>query len=93
MPSTEVTVSRWVRRSRLLDTRCRQCTTVAPSSSLLDCLGRVRRVKAKPLRSRFASLDPAATARGMAAIEEDGEEQGTRIGTGETRIVGPLAGH
>jgi hypothetical protein len=35
-----------------------------PSSSLQDCLGRVRRVKAKPLRGRFASLDTAATAKG-----------------------------
>ncbi len=35
-----------------------------PSSSLHDCLGRVRRVKAKPLRGRFASLDTAATAKG-----------------------------
>ena len=45
---------------------------VAPSSSLLDCLGRVCPVKAKPLRGRFASLDTTATARGMAAIKEDG---------------------
>ena len=29
---------------------------MVPSSSLHDCLGRVRRVKAKPLRGRFASL-------------------------------------
>jgi hypothetical protein len=35
-----------------------------PSSSLHDCLDRVRRVKAKPLRGRFASLDTAATAKG-----------------------------
>jgi hypothetical protein len=35
-----------------------------PSSSLHDCLGRVRRVKAKSLRGRFASLDTAATAKG-----------------------------
>jgi hypothetical protein len=35
-----------------------------PSSSLLDDLGRVRRVKAKPLRGRVASLDTAAPAKG-----------------------------
>jgi hypothetical protein len=45
---------------------------MAPFSSPLDYLGRVRRVNDKPLRGRFASLDTAATARGMAAIEEDG---------------------
>jgi hypothetical protein len=43
---------------------------------LLDCLGRVRRVQAKPLLGHFASLDTAATARGMAAIEEDGGGEG-----------------
>ena len=46
--------------------------------SLHDCLGHVRRVKARPLRGRFASLDTSAMARGMAAIEGTGEEQGTR---------------
>ena len=36
-----------------------------PSSSLLDGLGRVRRVKAKPANAgRFANLDTAATAKG-----------------------------
>lgn len=48
---------------------------VIPSSSLLDDLGRVHRVKAKPLRGRFASLDTAATAkdwqlRGRGAVQE-----------------------
>ena len=41
------------------------CKQVVPSSSLLDDLGRVRRVKAKPARAGcFASLDTAATAKG-----------------------------
>jgi hypothetical protein len=41
------------------------CTQMIPSSSLLDDLGRVRRVKAKPADAgRFASLDTAATAKG-----------------------------
>jgi len=57
---------------------------MVPFSSLLDCLGRVRRVQATPLRGRFASLDTATTARGMAAIEEDGEDQGTAISAGRT---------
>ena len=46
-----------------------------PSSSLHDCLGRVRRVKAKPLRGRFASLDTTATAR-EGSYEEDGGDAG-----------------
>jgi hypothetical protein len=68
---------------------------VLTSFSLLDCLGRVLRVKAKPLRGRFASLDAEVTARGMAAIEEDGEEQATgdTCGQGQDRraISVPLA--
>jgi hypothetical protein len=57
---------------------------VLPSSSLLDCLGRVLRVKA--LRGRFASLDTKATAQGTAAIEEDGQGQGTAINAGRTAL-------
>jgi hypothetical protein len=45
--------------------------------SLHDCLGHVRRVKARPLRGRCASLDTSATARGMAAIEGTGEKKST----------------
>ena len=39
------------------------------------------------LRGRFASLDTAATARGMTAVEEDGEEQATvdRCRSGQDR--------
>ena len=47
-------------------------------TSLRDCLGHVRRVKAGPLRGRFASLDTAATARGDGSYRGNGEEQGTR---------------
>jgi hypothetical protein len=39
-------------------------TLVVPSSSLFYDLGRDRRVKAKPVRGRFASLDTAAMAKG-----------------------------
>jgi hypothetical protein len=46
---------------------------VLPHSSLHDDLNRVHRVKAKPLRGRFASLDTASTARGMAATRRTGE--------------------
>ena len=56
--------------------------------SLHNCPGRVRRVKAKPLRGRFASPDTTPTAQGMAAIEGTGEEQGTaclQTGTGPER--------
>jgi hypothetical protein len=56
------------------------------SSSLPNCLGRDRRVKAKPLRGRFASLDTAATARGMAAIKEDGGGEGHGINAGRTTV-------
>lgn len=62
----------------------RQCARITGSigavPSALDCLGHVRRVKAKPLRGRFASLNTAATAREMAAIEGTEEEQGTGQG-------------
>src|SRR5215813_637347 len=40
-----------------------------------DDPGRVHRVKAKPLRGRFASPDTAATAKGDGSYEEDGEDQ------------------
>ena len=46
-----------------------------PSSSLHDDLGRVRRVKAKPLRGRFASPDTAPTAKGDGSCDKDGEDQ------------------
>ena len=52
------------------------CASVVLSSSLPDCLGRVCRIKAKAAAGRFASLDIAATGGEIAAIEEDGEEQG-----------------
>jgi hypothetical protein len=68
---------------------------MAPFSSPLDYLGRVRRVNDKPLRGRFASLDTAATARGMAAIEGDGEDQRSLAATrGQTdpRCPGGLGG-
>jgi hypothetical protein len=51
---------------------------VIPSSSPLDGLGRVRRVKAKPADAdRFASLDTAATAKGRQLRGGRGEEYGT----------------
>ena len=43
------------------------------SSSLHDDLSRVLRVKAKPLRGRFASHDTAATAKRMAATRRTGK--------------------
>jgi hypothetical protein len=46
-----------------------------PSSSLHDDPGRVHRVKAKPLRGRFASPDTATTTKGKAAMRRTGEEQ------------------
>jgi hypothetical protein len=57
-----------------------------PSSSPLDCLGRGRR-EGQAARGRFASLDTAAPARGMAAIEEDGGESGHgEISAGGTAV-------
>lgn len=52
---------------------------VSAVSSLLYRLGRGRRVKAKPLRGRCASLDTPASARRMAAIEGTREKQGMRL--------------
>jgi len=46
-----------------------------PSSSLHHDLGRVHRVKAKPLRGRFATPDTAAKAKGDGSYENDGEDQ------------------
>jgi hypothetical protein len=80
---------------------------VVPSSSLVDNLGRVRCVKAKPVGAgRFARLDTEARGQGRAATRRTGEEQGTagqrpvllthlltRLpGTGETRRVVRNAG-
>jgi hypothetical protein len=68
-----------------------------PSSSLLDGLGRDRRVKAKPLRGRFASLDTAVTAKGRQL--RGGRERRRALGAvraaspGRRVIAGPLAGH
>lgn len=61
--------------------------------SLHDFLGHVRRVKAKPLRGRFASLDTAAMARGIAAIEATREEQGTAAVQVSPGPIVPLACH
>ena len=62
----------WIRAGR------RQCPSKPPSSSLLDDLGRVRRVKAKPAGAgRFASLDTAATAKG-GQLRGGRGEQGTK---------------
>jgi hypothetical protein len=44
-----------------------------------DCPGRVRRVKAKPLRGRCASLDTSAHGlRDLAPVEATGGKQGTQ---------------
>jgi hypothetical protein len=51
------------------------------------------RCQGRAARGRFASLDTEATARGMAAIEEDGEEQGMAINAGRTAFAVPLACH
>lgn len=45
---------------------------VMPSSSLLDCLGRGRRVRAREATAQRLGLDATAPAPGMAAIEKDG---------------------
>src|SRR6201989_585071 len=45
-------------------------------------------------RGRCVNLDTTATARGMAAIKEDGEEQHAVTSVGRPRrFAGPLAGH
>lgn len=63
-----------------------------PSSSLVDCLGRVRRVKAKP-RPVAGEPDAVDTARGMAAIKRTGEQQGTELSAGRSTVAVPLACH
>ena len=52
---------------------------VIPSSSLLNDLARVRRVQAKPLRGRFASLDTAATAKGLATTRRTGQRRTPQV--------------
>jgi hypothetical protein len=66
------------------------------STSLLDGLGRVRRVKAMRLRRRFASLDTPAAAKVGGSYEEDGGGAGNvaaRTVPDQRLIGGPLAGH
>jgi hypothetical protein len=76
MPSTEMTVSRWVRRPHYAG----QTEPVVSSDRAVLLAARLSQpslregVKAKPLRGRCASLDTAATVRGVAAIEEEGED-------------------
>ena len=53
---------------------------------LLDCPGRVRRVEAKPHAVASRALTRQPRAQGMAAIEEDWEDQGAAISTGETAV-------
>ena len=49
------------------------------SSSLHNDLGRVRRVKAKPLRRRFASPDTASTAKRRDSYKENGQDQNDAV--------------
>jgi hypothetical protein len=49
---------------------------VLSSSSQQNDLGRVRRVKAKPLRGRFASFDTVARPEGWQRSRRMGEKQG-----------------
>jgi len=65
---------------------------VLGSSSLLDCLGRGRRVKATPLRGRFASRDTAAMAWGIAVIEEDGGGPGRGCQSRPTAVRRAISG-
>lgn len=51
----------------------------ARPSSLLGDLNRVRRVKAKPLRGRFASLDTSGAVRGMAAARRTGRPRNRQV--------------
>jgi len=76
-----------------MTTKCGQPSELElPSSSQHNDLGRVRRVKARPLRGRFASFDTAATTRGMAAIEEDGRGAGHGVGGGEVDVRRAISG-
>ena len=75
--------------------RCRSgCVkTWLPSSSLLDCLGRVRRVKAKPHAVASRALTRRPRPEGRQLSRRTGEDQDTAISAGRTAVAGPLAGH
>jgi hypothetical protein len=63
-----------------------------PSSLLVDCFGRVRRVKATLLRGRFASLDTAPRPEGRQLSRSTGGagRDLASIGQGRRAISGPL---
>jgi hypothetical protein len=64
---------------------------VLSSSSQQNDLGRVRRVKAKPLRGRFASFDTVARPEGWQRSRRMGEKQGTGSVAVGPKFAGPLA--
>jgi hypothetical protein len=51
-----------------------------------------RRVKAKPHAVASRAWTRRSTGRGMAAIEEDGEQQGTAISAGRTAVRRAISG-
>jgi hypothetical protein len=63
------------------------------SSSLLDCLGRVRRVKAKPHAVASRALTRQPRPEGRQLSRRTGEDQDAAISSGRTMAAVPLACH
>ena len=62
------------------------------SSSLLDCLGRVRRVKAKPHAVASRALTRRPRPEGWQLSRRTGEDQGTAISAGRTAVRRAISG-
>jgi hypothetical protein len=62
------------------------------SSSLLDCLGRVRRVKAKPHTVAARALTRRPRPEGWQLSRRTGEEQGTATSAGRTAVRRAISG-
>jgi hypothetical protein len=65
---------------------------VVPSPSPLDCLGRVRRVKAKPHAVASRALTRRPRPEGRQLSRRTGEEQGTAISAGRTPVRRAISG-
>ena len=79
-------------RSVTSDTAPRS-STIVPSSSLPDCLGRVRRVKAKPHAVASRALTQRPRPEGRQLSRRTGEDQARPSAQAGPRFAGPLAGH
>ena len=86
-PATLEPGSRQVHRLRLGRTRgASGARRTAPSSSLLDCLGRVRRVKAKPHAVASRALTRRPRSEGGQLSRRTGEDQDAATGAGRAAV-------